>query len=85
MKTDERPKSCVNTMQFLKLRPMSCAVAAGVTSKAVTSNVPITWTIETTIAATAALNHRPTQRVGMPWTRAATASIVVARSASYRK
>ena len=80
--TEIRPKTWVRIMQLLKLRPTSWAVAAGVTSNAVTRSVPTTCTIETTMAATAALNQSPIHRVGIPWMRAAIASMVVASKAS---
>ena len=40
--TEVKPIICVQIKQERKLLPMSCAVAAGVTNKAVTSRVPTT-------------------------------------------
>lgn len=41
-KTELSPKNCVQAKHDRKLRPTNCAVAAGVTSKAVTNKVPTT-------------------------------------------
>ena len=40
--TDVNPKNCVHNKQDLKLLPTNCAVAAGVTNRAVTRSVPTT-------------------------------------------
>ena len=68
-------------MHERKLRPISCAVAAGVTSNAVTSKAPTTCTILTTTAAVTTLNNNPIARTGNPWILAAIGSIVHANNA----
>lgn len=42
IKTDVNPKNWVHSKQDLKLLPTNCAVAAGVTNRAVTRSVPTT-------------------------------------------
>ncbi len=59
IKTALNPNIWVKIRQDLKLRPISCAVAAGVTNNAVTRRVPTTCTILTTTAAVMMLNKRP--------------------------
>lgn len=66
IKTELRPKTCVQIKQERKLRPINCAVAAGVTNNAVTNNVPTTWTILTTTAAVMILKSRPIPLTGSP-------------------
>ncbi len=77
-KTALNPKVWVKIRQDLKLRPISCAVAAGVTNNAVTRRVPTTCTILTTTAAVMMLNMRPMPRTGSPWIRADRGSTVLA-------
>ena len=76
--TEDNPNICVQTKHDLKLRPINCAVAAGVTSSAVTSNAPTIFTILTTTAAVMILNNRPRPWTGSPCTLAARGSIVIA-------
>ena len=64
--------------QDLKLLPICWAVAAGVTSKAVTKRAPTILTILTTTIAVITLKKRPICLDGIPWICAETGSIEVA-------
>ena len=62
---DEMPKNCVQIMHDLKLLATCCAVAAGVTSNAVTSSAPTICTILTTTNAVITENASPITRTGL--------------------
>jgi len=76
--TDKNPNNCVKIKHDLKLRPINCEVAAGVTSSAVTSKAPTTFTMLTTTIAVITLNMRPIPLTGRPCILADNGSIVIA-------
>ena len=79
-KTELSPKNCVQAKHERKLRPTNCAVAAGVTSKAVTKgSYHLNHTNYNCLVIQ--LKRRPIARTGIPWTKDAKGSTVVANKA----
>ena len=64
--TEINPMACVIKIHDLKLEEICLAVAAGVTSKAVTRRAPTTFTMLTTTAAVIIPNRSSILLTGMP-------------------